>query len=130
MNKSFAASVSVADEILETLQSLVDGFKKSGMPEPIGSTVTTIRADLQVLLEDFRTKQLHPDAIEDSLKEMAATLSLSLAISIDEDERQRMVEDIKRIYINRTLDNDSRAKLLNRQLRNKFNLPELTLYAF
>lgn len=129
MNNSFAVSAAVADDNLQILQNLADGFKKSGLPEPLASTVTAIRSDLQVLIEDVRTKQPRFDEIENQLKEMAATLSLSLVISIDENERIRMIEGIKQTYIHRKLDDDSRAKILNRQLREKFNLPELTLIA-
>lgn len=113
----------------DVLEYLVERFTdRSNLPEPLASTVPAIRLELVNLIEDAKQKQLSTDDIETRLGELATKLALPAINSISESEREEMIAKINNDYGQRTLTDDSRAKILMRQLYDRFELPELTLF--
>lgn len=117
------------DETVSILETLVDGYSnRNNLPEPLRSAAAQTRGELLALIDDCRQKQLSMEDIEKRLDELAERQNLSIVVSIPEEDRAAMVEAISREYQNRTLSQDSRAKILTKKLYQKFGLPELTLF--
>lgn len=122
------AAHAISDK-MNILEYLIDGFTvKTQLPEPLAPSVKEIRRDLINLIGEVESKQLSTDDIENRLNEMAIGLALPMIMSVSEAEREAIIAKINADYSQIKLDDDSRAKILIRQLYDRFGLPELTLF--
>lgn len=128
MQKQSFAMVFYGDEYIETLELLIEGFRNPQFPEPLLSATDIVRRELRLLIEDVQTKRLQVDDIEERLAKIAVGLETPIAVSVPESERAEMIVKIDHDYKDRRLDNRLRAKVLMRQLYDRFGLPELTLF--
>lgn len=126
---SFAAISDGVDETVQILENLVEGFTvRDSQPETLQKTIAVTRGELLALMTDTRQKNLSMNEIEDRLQEIAKPFNMALVFSTDENERAALDSAITREYQNRTLSEESRAKLITKKLYDKFGLPELTLF--
>lgn len=129
-NLSVAEMTTQTDASVEILEAFVGQFSSAAdLPEPLKSAVANARRNLLLVIEQTKQNHLSSDEIEASLNVLSDELNLSLVLSISEAERAEMIAKIKKDYGKFTITDDVRAKVLNRELRERFGLPELSLYA-
>lgn len=129
-NQTVAEMLCKSDDNVEVLESFVENFStKTDLPEPLKSAVAQTRQNLLLVIEQTKANQLNSDEIEASLNVLSDQLNLSLVLSISDAERAQMIAKIKSDYGKFSITDDVRAKVLNRELRERFGLPELSLYA-
>lgn len=119
------------DDHTDVLEHIAARLKKSDdLPEPLRSAVVKLRGDILTLLHDAPQKQLSTNAIETRLCKLRVEFELSLIVSVAEDERAAIIRETKIEYDKIHLTNEALTKVCIRRLYQKFNLPELTLFAF
>lgn len=134
--QSSAKQFSISDWAIEILDALVDALMPDSfarlnitLPEPLASAVAKLRGEILALLDDAGQKQLSAKEIEERLTALRAEFEVSLIVSVSDDERARIVEEVKAEYGKFTLMPDVEKRTLIFKLYKKFGLPKLTLYA-
>lgn len=131
-NSSFAASIAYLNEnieILDNLQTILRPIAVA-LPELLQSAVVQTRSEILALINDAQAKQFSSDKIEAHLTELRAHLEIALIASVSDEERAKIIADVKTEYGKFHLLKDVEQKVLIRKLYNRYGLPELTLYAF
>lgn len=121
-------SQSLSNENARILDYIIERLPKANLPEPLQPAVRVLRGELLHLLDDVNQKSMSLTEIENRLAELARQLEIPLAVSISENEREQMIEDIKRDYDPLKVTDQLRQKILSKQLYKRFDLPELTLF--
>lgn len=117
------------NENLLIVEDLINQFRKSGLPEPLAAAASQTRQELIQLADNIRQNGLQMDDIEDRLRALKLPLESSFNEAVDDDEKAAMLETIKREYAKIRLTDETRQKVLIKQIREKFGLPDLTLFA-
>lgn len=122
-------AISREDQSIQTLKHLISSYSdRNDLPQSAAISVRAVAADLRELLEITRKVDYSITDIEYHLSEIAFSLMPALVVCLSDDERNALIAEIERENKHRTLDDDSRAKIANKKLYQKYNLPELTLF--
>lgn len=119
------AAYTVSDET-NILEYLVEKLGECNDP---GDTPRRAKGEILALLDDVKQKNLSADLIESRLADIRAELEKSLVATVTPDERSTLIAAIETEYGKFKLTDEVMEKVIIRKLREKFNLPELTLYA-
>lgn len=114
---------------IEILEGIADALPVNSLPAPLPETIAQIRAAIRLLIKEIESKGLDSDAIETRLAAERIQLEIALIAATSDDERAEIIAATKKDFGRFSTLPDVSQKLLIRRLRQKFNLPELTLFA-
>ena len=127
-NFTVAAQIAQINVNVEILGAIADKLKSfSTYPEPLASTVAQIRGEILALMHE--AEKLDMDEIETRLAAQRVELETALIAATSDEERAQIIKAAESEFGKFTRMPDVSRKLMIRKLYNKFNLPELTLFA-
>ncbi|KAK0039527.1 hypothetical protein Bpfe_031012 [Biomphalaria pfeifferi] len=126
---STTGALQLEDDNIAILDGIVGKLCTSEeMPLSLRNKIAQTKGEILALVLDVSDKQLSTNQIEDKLKELKTDLEQFLLDSTDENELEKLRESIKDTYkVNYTP--EVLQKLLMLDLRRKYQLPDLTLFA-
>lgn len=131
-----ASQFSQNDENIVILDKLVseltpEHFTRRGisLPEDLAKAVAQVRSEILALMSEINTKQPSLDEIDGKLEAIACDFNLALISGFSDEQTSEMVREIKAEQ-RFTLTEELLQKMLTRKMRQKYGLPEITLFAF
>ncbi|HQU83888.1 MAG TPA: hypothetical protein PKY59_12210 [Pyrinomonadaceae bacterium] len=129
MNWSTTEAFSYQDENIETLEIIVNKlYPSDNLPDNLRDFVKKTKGEIIQLISEVDSQQLSTNQIEDKLKEFKTEFEKTLLNSMNDDERKELCKFIKEKYKIRHTP-EVMEKLLTLELRHKYRLPDLTLFA-
>lgn len=126
-NLSIAAQTAQSNENTEILSRIADKLRRDDLPAPLAQTVVKIRGEILAIITGANTLTI--DDIESRLAAERIELEIALIAATTDDERAAIIKNVQKEFGRFTVLPDVSSKLLIRKLEQKFNLPELTLFA-
>jgi predicted phage-related endonuclease len=139
MNNSFTQDVALSDDYSDYISCflltrydvhIVKTFTDAEPSTLLSAAIKKVRSELIMIIEDINSKQLPVDEIEARLKKIAGEFEISLIADFSDQEREQIIKKVKEEYGKLNITDELLQKILIRKLYEKFNLPELTLFAF